>query len=114
MLPAKQPLPGLGDGEEYELGSPHGRVITDEKVLLWRRSQLVGGGFPFDWAHSLAIDGEVDLHEAIALAKHAGAQLAWRILRRHDEPQHSTDLVPVEDPSPEQRRSYMDRLRRYT
>lgn len=71
-------------------------IIQDTDILEWRRGQLVKSGYPYDWAHSLAVDGSVDLHVACDLVVSAGPELAWQILRGQDEPR-SKALVPLVD-----------------
>ena len=39
------------------------RVVSDEKILLWRRRQLVALGFTMGEAQTLSVRGEADLHE---------------------------------------------------
>jgi hypothetical protein len=73
-------------------------IVTDQNVLGWRREQLLAAGFPYDHAHALAVDSEVDLHKAIELAASAGHWLAYRI------------LVASE---PEPKRDHLERIKEY-
>ena len=57
------------------------QVITDEKVLDWRRAEMTRAGFPYDHADALARNGDVDLHAACDLARTAGADYAYALLR---------------------------------
>jgi hypothetical protein len=75
-------------------------IIADDKVLSWRRDRLLDAGFPYDHAHSLAVDSAVDLHEACDLARLAGHWLAWRLLATQaadDALGRSTALARIEE-----------------
>lgn len=39
------------------------RVVSEEKVLLWRKKELIRLGFSMGEAQSLSVRGEADLHE---------------------------------------------------
>jgi hypothetical protein len=53
----------------------------EDEVFAWRRSQLVGSGFPQALAARVAHDGRYDLHRLIELVEHGCApEVALRIL----------------------------------
>lgn len=41
----------------------HPRLVTDDKVILWRRRELIRLGFTMGQAQTLAVRGDADLHE---------------------------------------------------
>lgn len=77
-------------------------IVTDQNVLGWRREQLLAAGYPYDHAHSLAVDSDVDLHRARDLAADAGHWLAWRILAPRPD-----------DAEPEQQTNALARIKEY-
>lgn len=51
------------------------------KVLGWRIEQLIAAGYDRDAAFVLALDGSIDLHEAVSLvSRGCSPQTALRIL----------------------------------
>ena len=56
-------------------------AFPDDGIEEWRRLELARAGYPDDWAETLAMLPDVDLHEAVDLI-HAGCpvHLAIRIL----------------------------------
>lgn len=75
-----QAQPSKQEPEEPEpLPSVDG--VLGDKTLKWRYDRLLEAGFTESQAVMLALARtEVDLHEAVALAKKAGAPLAYTIL----------------------------------
>lgn len=56
------------------------------EVVVWRRDQLVAGGFPLPVAVELARDGRYDLHALIGLRERGcPPELAVRILAPLDD-----------------------------
>jgi hypothetical protein len=59
--------------------------LKGHEVVLWRREQLVGSGFPLPLAARLAKDARYDLHALIELAERGcRPELAARILSPDD------------------------------
>jgi hypothetical protein len=62
------------------------REATRQRLVRWRRKQLVDSGFPFPLAARLAKDSRYDLHALIELVERGCApDLAARILAPLDE-----------------------------
>ena len=59
------------------------RVDTSARAVVdWRRSELVRAGYPGEIADEIARRGDIDLHNALALAaRDCPSTLAWEILR---------------------------------
>lgn len=51
-------------------------------VVDWRRSELIRAGYSSEVADDIARQGDIDLHDALALtARGCPSTLAWEILR---------------------------------
>ena len=60
--------------------------VETGEILVWRRQQLMVGGFPARLASRLARDGRYDLHALLELVdRGCPPQLAIRILAPLDE-----------------------------
>lgn len=75
------------------------RVVTEEKVLRWRKQQFVRMGFSMGEAQTLAVRGDVDLHETADWLA-AGATHTQVLLIVAPIVGTATDLVVIDDDEP--------------